>query len=187
MRASPDTPAEKEMSLEEIDSHIRRVPDFPSNGITFYDITTLVKNGEAFRKSVDMMAEILAGKEITCFVAPESRGFIFASALSYKLGKDLVLVRKPGKLPGDTASVSYDLEYGKDVLEIHRDAINGNSKAVIVDDLLATGGTARSAARLVEKLGGSVEGYLFLIELMGLKGAEALSPRPVWSLLKMPG
>ena len=187
MRTPPGTQAEKEMALEEIDSHVRRVPDFPSKGIIFYDITTLVKNAGAFRKSVDMMAEMLASKEITCFVAPESRGFIFASALSYKFGKELVLVRKPGKLPSDTASVSYDLEYGKDILEIHKDAINAKSKAVIVDDLLATGGTARSAGRLVEKLGGSVEGYLFLIELMGLKGAEALSPRPVWSLLKMPG
>ena len=175
------------MELEEIDSHIRRIPDFPSKGILFYDITTLVKNAEAFRKSVDMMAEMLAGKEMTCFVAPESRGFIFASALSYKLGKELILVRKPSKLPSNTASASYDLEYGKDVLEIHKDAINGNSKAVIVDDLLATGGTARSTGHLVEKLGGSVEGYLFLIELMGLKGAEVLSPHPVWSLLRMPG
>lgn len=187
MRTSPGTQAEKEMALQEIDSHIRRVPDFPSKGIVFYDITTLVKNAEAFRKSVDMMAEMLAGKEITSFVAPESRGFIFASALSYKLEKELILVRKPGKLPSDTASVSYDLEYGKDVLEIHKDAINGNSKAVIVDDLLATGGTALSAGRLVEELGGSISGYLFLVELMGLKGAEALSPHPVWSLLKMPG
>ncbi|MXW43199.1 MAG: adenine phosphoribosyltransferase, partial [Candidatus Dadabacteria bacterium] len=121
------------------------------------------------------------------FVAPESRGFIFASALSYKLGKELILVSKPGKLPSDTASVSYDLEYGKDVLEIHKDAINDKSSVVIVDDLLATGGTAHSTGRLVEELGGSVAGYLFLVELMGLKGAEALSPHPVWSLLKMPG
>ncbi len=187
MRTSPGTHTEKEMALEEIDSHIRRIPDFPSKGIVFYDITTLVKNAEAFRKSVDMMAEILADKEITSLVAPESRGFIFASALSYKLGKELILTRKPGKLPSDTASASYDLEYGKDALEIHKDAINGKSKAVIVDDLLATGGTAHSAGRLVEELGGSVSGYLFLVELMGLKGAEALSPHPVWSLLKMPG
>ena len=187
MRPSPGTQAEKEMALEEIESHIRRVPDFPSKGILFYDITTLVKNAEAFRKSVDMMAEMLADKEITSLASPESRGFIFASALSYKLGKELILVRKPGKLPSDTASVSYDLEYGKDVLEIHKDAINGKSKVVIVDDLLATGGTARSAGELVEELGGRVAGYLFLIELTGLEGAKALSPHPVWSLLKMPG
>ncbi len=187
MRTSPGTQAEKGMALEEIENHIRRVPDFPSKGIVFYDITTLVKNAEAFQKSVDMMAEMLACEETTSFVAPESRGFIFASALSYKLGKELILVRKPGKLPSTTASVSYDLEYGKDVLEIHKDAIDSRSKAVIVDDLLATGGTARSTGRLVEELGGSVAGYLFLIELMGLKGAEALSPHPVWSLLKMPG
>ncbi len=175
------------MTLQDIENHIRRVPDFPSKGIVFYDITTLVKNAEAFRKSVDMMAEMLAGKEITSFVAPESRGFIFASALSYKLEKSLILARKPGKLPSETASVSYDLEYGKDVLEIHKDAINGRSSVVIVDDLLATGGTAHSTGCLVEQLGGSVAGYLFFIELTGLKGAEALSPYPVWSLLKMPG
>lgn len=185
MKTSPNK--QKEMALEEIGSYIRRVPDFPNKGILFYDITTLIKNAGAFQKSVDMMAEMLAGKEITSFVAPESRGFIFASALSYKLGKGLILVRKSGKLPSDTASVSYDLEYGKDVLEIHKDAINGKSRAVIVDDLLATGGTAHSTGRLVEELGGSVAGYLFLVELTGLKGAEALSPHPVWSLLKMPG
>lgn len=187
MKTSPSKQTEKEMTLEEIENHIRRVPDFPSKGILFYDITTLVKNAGVFRKAVDIMAETLAGKEVTSFAAPESRGFIFASALSYKLGKGLILVRKPGKLPSDTASVSYDLEYGKDVLEIHKDAINGKSRVVIVDDLLATGGTAQSTGRLVEKLGGSVAGYLFLIELTGLKGAEALSPHPVWSLLRMPG
>lgn len=187
MSTPPSKQTEREMALEEIESYIRRVPDFPSKGILFYDITTLVENAEAFRKSVDMMAGMLAGKEITCLVAPESRGFIFASALSYKLGKGLILVRKPGKLPGDTASISYDLEYGKDVLEIHKDAINSKSRVVIVDDLLATGGTARSTGRLVEELGGSVAGYLFFVELAGLKGAEALSPHPVWSLLKMPG
>ena len=158
------------MSLEEIESHIRRVPDFPSEGILFYDITTLIKNAEAFRKSVDMMAEMLTGKEVTSFAAPESRGFIFASALSYKLGKELILVRKPGKLPSTTASVSYDLEYGKDVLEIHKDAINGQSRVVVVDDLLATGGTAHGTGRLVEKLGGSIAGYLFLVELTGAQG-----------------
>lgn len=185
MKTSPNK--QREAALEEIENQIRRIPDFPSKGILFYDITTLVKNAGAFRKSVDMMAEILAGKEITSFVAPESRGFIFAAALSYKLEKELILMRKPGKLPGDTASVSYDLEYGKDVLEVHKDAINGKSSAVIVDDLLATGGTAHTAGRLVEELGGSVAGYLFLLELTGLKGAEALSPHPVWSLLKMPG
>lgn len=185
MKTSPNK--QKEMALEEIENQIRRVPDFPSEGILFYDITTLVKNAGVFRKSVDMMAEILADKEVTSLVAPESRGFIFAAALSYKLEKELIMVRKPGKLPSDTASVSYDLEYGKDVLEIHKDAINGKSNAVIVDDLLATGGTAHSTGRLVEELGGSVVGYLFLVELAGLKGAEALSPHPVWSLLKMPG
>ena len=187
MRNSTSKQTERETALEEIESHIRRVPDFPSKGILFYDITTLVKNPGVFRKSVDMMAEMLAGKDITSLVAPESRGFIFASALSYKLGKALILVRKSGKLPSDTASVSYDLEYGKDILEIHKDAINSKSRVVIVDDLLATGGTAHSTGRLVEELGGSVAGHLFLVELTGLKGAEALSPHPVWSLLKMPG
>ncbi len=168
-------------------SHIRQVPDFPREGINFYDITTLVKNPEVFKKSVEMMAEMLDGRQVNSFVAPESRGFIFASALSFKLGKGFSVARKPGKLPHDTVSVSYNLEYGEDGLEIHKDAVDEESKIVIVDDILATGGTAHATGQLVEKLGGRISGYLFLVELEGLGGAETLSPHPVWSVLKMPG
>ena len=173
--------------MEDIESHVRKVPGFPREGIVFYDITTLLKNAKAFRRSVDMMAEMLDGVDVTSFAGPEARGFIFASALALKLGKGLIVTRKPGKLPHSTASVSYDLEYGSASLEIHEDAVNGESRIVVVDDLLATGGTARATGDLVERLGGAVTGYLFLIELEGLGGAESLSPRPVWSVLKMPG
>lgn len=173
--------------MGDISNYIRRIPDFPRKGIVFYDITTLLKNAEAFRRSVDMMAEMLDGEKITSLVAPESRGFIFASALSVRLGKGLVVTRKPGKLPHSTLSVSYELEYGSESLEIHRDAVDKESRVVVVDDLLATGGTARASGRLVEQLGGTVAGYLFLIELVGLNGAEALSPCPVRSVLKLPG
>lgn len=173
--------------MEYIASRIRKVPDFPREGIVFYDITTLLKDAKAFRRSVDMMAEMLDGKEITSFAGPESRGFIFASALALKLGKGLIVTRKPGKLPHSTVSVSYDLEYGSASLEIHEDAVNSESRIVVVDDLLATGGTARATGDLVERLGGAVTGYLFLIELEGLEGARALAPHPVWSVLKMPG
>lgn len=173
--------------MEDLASHVRKVPGFPRDGIVFYDITTLLKNAEAFRRSVDMMAEMLDGREITSFAGPESRGFIFASALALKLGKGLIVTRKPGKLPHSTASVSYELEYGRASLEIHEDSVNAESRIVVVDDLLATGGTARATGDLVEMLGGTVTGYLFLIELAGLGGAESLSPHPVWSVLKMPG
>lgn len=173
--------------MQDIASHIRKVPDFPREGIVFYDITTLLKDAKAFRRSVDMMAGMLDGRDITSFAGPESRGFIFAAALSLKLGKGMIVTRKPGKLPHSTASVSYDLEYGSASLEIHEDAVSSESRVVVVDDLLATGGTARATGDLVERLGGAVTGYLFLIELEGLGGARSLAPHPVWSVLKMPG
>ncbi len=171
--------------MKKIADHIRVVPDFPKKGINFFDITTLVKNPDAFRQSVDMMAEMLDGIDADSLVAPEARGFIFASALAVKLEKGLVVARKPGKLPYTTASVSYSLEYGRNELEIHKGDVDRTSKVVIVDDVLATGGTARAAGDLVEKMGGHIAGYLFLVELTGLGGSEALSPHPVWSLLKM--
>ncbi len=171
--------------MKEITDHIRVVPDFPKKGINFFDITTLVKKPKAFGQSVDMMAEMLDGVEADFFVAPEARGFIFASALAIKLKKGLVVARKPGKLPYNTASISYNLEYGQDELEIHEGDVDKTSKVVIIDDVLATGGTARATGDLVEKMGGGITGYLFLMELIGLGGAEALSPHPVWSLLKI--
>lgn len=172
--------------MTDIRKYIRDIPDFPKKGIIFHDITPLLQNAVAFQKSIDMMAEILSDMEITSLVGIESRGFIFASALSMKLDTGIVVIRKPGKLPYVTIDASYDLEYGKDTLEIHKDAINENSKVVIVDDLLATGGTAGAAGQLVKELGGQISGYMFLIELTELKGAERLKPNNVYSVLKFP-
>lgn len=166
--------------------HIRDIPDFPREGIIFHDITPLLQNASAFSKAIDIMADVLEGKKIDSLVGIESRGFIFASALSVKLGTGLIVVRKPGKLPYVTINASYSLEYGKDSLEIHRDAISQNSDVVIIDDLLATGGTAEATGKLVKELGGNITGYLFLIELTDLKGSGKLSPDPVWSVLKFP-
>lgn len=172
--------------MEEIKKYIRDIPDFPKKGIIFHDITPLLQNAKAFEKAIDLMAEILKDKNVDSLVGIESRGFIFASALSMKLGTGLVVVRKPGKLPSLTLNASYDLEYGKDSLEIHKDAINNSTKVIIIDDLLATGGTAEVTGNLVNQLGGEIVGYKFLIELTELNGSERLSPKPVWSLLKFP-
>lgn len=174
------------MNSEIIRQHIRDIPGFPKEGIIFHDITPLLQNAEAFDQTIDLMAEILKDKDINTLIGIESRGFIFASALSIKLKTGLVVIRKPGKLPHVTINASYDLEYGQDTLEIHKDAINSDSKAVIIDDLLATGGTAGAAGKLVEELGGKIVGYKFLIELTELNGADKLKPSPVWSLLKFP-
>lgn len=170
----------------DIKKYIRDIPNFPKEGIIFHDITPLLQNAKAFQKSIDMMAEILEDKNINSLVGIESRGFIFASALSMKLDTGLVVIRKPGKLPYVTIDASYDLEYGEDTLEIHKDAITGDSNVVIVDDLLATGGTAGAAGELIEELGGNISGYIFLIELTELKGAEKLKPSNVYSVLKFP-
>ena len=174
------------MNSEIIRKHIRNIPGFPKEGIIFHDITPLLQNAEAFEETINLMAESLKDKDINTLIGIESRGFIFASALSIKLKTGLVVIRKPGKLPHVTINASYDLEYGQDTLEIHKDAINSESKAVIIDDLLATGGTAEASGKLVEELGGKIVGYQFLIELTELNGAEKLKPSPVWSLLKFP-
>jgi adenine phosphoribosyltransferase len=172
--------------MKELKQYIRDIPDFPKEGIIFHDITPLLQDPKAFRQAIDKMAEIIAASGAEYLVGVEARGFIFASALSYKLGTGLVIVRKLGKLPYETINVSYDLEYGKDVLEVHRDAISGGSKVVLVDDLLATGGTAAAVGNLVRKMGGEIVGYLFLVELTELKGRDRLKPYPVWSLLEFP-
>lgn len=171
------------MNLKEF---IRDIPDFPKEGIIFHDITPLLQNAKAFESAIDRMAEGLNGIEIDYLVGIESRGFIFASALAMKLGRGLIIVRKPGKLPYVTINASYDLEYGSDSLEVHRDAIHEGSKVILIDDLLATGGTAQAAGDLVEKLGGEIIGYYFLIELSDLGGKEKLAPHTVWSLMKYP-
>jgi adenine phosphoribosyltransferase len=172
--------------MEDLKKYIRDIPNFPKEGIIFHDITPLLQNGEAFRYAVDRMAENIKGKDVEYLIGVEARGFIFASALAYKLGAGLVIVRKTGKLPYEIVNVSYDLEYGKDVLEVHRDAISEGSRVVLVDDLLATGGTAAAVGNLVKKLGGEIVGYSFLVELTELKGREKLNPYPVWSVLEFP-
>ena len=149
---------------------IRALPDFPVPGILFRDITTLLKDGPAFKQAIDDLARICADLEFDLIVAPEARGFIMGTPLAYSLGKGFVPVRKSGKLPGPTRRASYTLEYGEDHLEIHEDAIEPGCRVLVVDDLLATGGTIRSAIDLVEGLGGTVVGVAFLIELLDLNG-----------------
>jgi len=162
---------------------IRDVPDFPKKGILFKDITTLLKDRDAFRKSIDMLSELYRGRKVDKVLAVESRGFIFGSALAYNLGAGFIPVRKPGKLPAATERITYDLEYGTDSLEIHKDAVAPGDQVLVVDDLLATGGTAAAAAKLVEKLQGRVVALAFLIELTFLNGREKLGNYEVRSLL----
>jgi adenine phosphoribosyltransferase len=171
--------------LRALAEKIRDVPNFPKEGILFKDITTLLQDAPAFRQAVDIMAGTYRGKAVELVVGVESRGFIFGGALAYLLNAGFVPVRKEGKLPGQKISEAYALEYGSAVLEIHQDAIKPGQPVVIVDDLLATGGTARTTARLVQQLGGTVVGISFLIELKFLKGADNLSEYNVVSHLKL--
>jgi adenine phosphoribosyltransferase len=163
---------------------IRDIPDFPKKGIIFKDITTLLKDAEAFKEAVDMIAGQYKDKKIDTVVSVEARGFIFGAAVAYKLGIGLVPVRKKGKLPHKTHAVTYELEYGTDTLEVHQDAINEGDRVLIVDDLLATGGTVRAVTGLIEKMGGKVAGIAFVIELLPLKGREKLKGYEVTSLIK---
>jgi adenine phosphoribosyltransferase len=165
-------------------STIRSVPDFPIEGILFYDITTLLKNPEALKASVDQLVDHYQDIEVDLIVGMESRGFIFGMPAAYQMGIGFVPVRKPGKLPAETVSESYDLEYGTNTLEIHVDAIEKGQKVLIVDDLLATGGTAKATCDLVEKLGGEIVGVAFVIELNFLNGREKLQGYDVFSLLQ---
>lgn len=168
----------------ELKTFIRDIPDFPQKGIIFRDITPLVKNPEAFRYAVDLIAKELEKFDFDLIVCPEARGFIIASPLSYKLEKGLIPVRKPGKLPYRTVSDVYDLEYGKAELHMHEDAIEKGQKIVIVDDVLATGGTALALKRLVEKVGGIVVASAFLIELTYLNPRELLKDLPIIAPIK---
>jgi adenine phosphoribosyltransferase len=163
---------------------IRDVPDFPKEGILFRDITPLLLDPEAHRLAVEKLAEPFRDDPPDQILAVESRGFIFGGTLSYVLGCGLVIARKPGKLPAETHQVTYELEYGTDTLEVHADAIAPGAKILVVDDLLATGGTAKGALDLVEKLGGVVHGIVFLIELTGLSGRDQLGDVPVYTILK---
>jgi len=163
---------------------IRDVPDFPVKGILFKDITTLIKDPAAFREAVDRMAAPYEGMQIDLVAAIESRGFIFGAPLAYKLGAGFIPVRKPNKLPAETISTSYTLEYGTNTLEMHKDAIRPGQRVLLVDDLLATGGSAKAAATLIEQLGGKVVGIAFLIDLTFLKGVEKLKGYDVRSIIQ---
>ena len=163
---------------------IRDIPDFPKPGIVFKDITPLLGDGVLFAKTIDVLAERYRDQKIDTVLGIESRGFIVGAALAYKLGAGFCVVRKPGKLPYDTHSASYELEYGTDSLEIHIDAIADNARVLIADDLIATGGTAAATAQLVSKLGGEVVECAFVIELSFLKGRDKLRPYSVFSIVQ---
>jgi adenine phosphoribosyltransferase len=170
--------------MDNLKSKIRHVPDFPKAGILFYDITTLLQDRDGFHTAIDAVASPFVDKSIDIVVGIESRGFIFGSAVADRLGAGFAPVRKPGKLPSTTMRATYDLEYGSDALEIHDDAIRKGQRVLIVDDLLATGGTAKAASDLVSRLGGEVHALAFLIELVGLNGRDRLSGQTLHSVLK---
>jgi len=170
--------------MDQLKAKIRHVPDFPKAGILFYDITTLLQDKEGFRAAIDRLALPFANDRIDIVVGIESRGFIFGAAVADRINAGFTPVRKPGKLPSRTVRASYALEYGTDALEIHDDAIRKGQRVLIVDDLLATGGTARATTDLVKKLGGDVMGLAFLIELVGLSGRAKLAGENIHAVLK---
>lgn len=170
--------------MEHLKELIREVPDFPKPGINFYDITTLLQDADGLKQTVDGMIDKFRGEKIDTVIGIESRGFIFAVPLAYSLGAGFVPVRKPNKLPHVKVSASYDLEYGQDTLEMHSDAVGEGHRVLIVDDLLATGGTAQAVTRLVEQVGGSIVGLGFLVELTFLNGRDKLKDYDVHSFLK---
>ena len=169
--------------MDNLKKMIRTISDFPKPGIQFYDITTLLKEPYGLRTTIDRLTELIDDPNIDTVIGVEARGFIFAPALAYRLGAGFVPVRKPRKLPAETESISYELEYGSDTLEIHKDAIGNGHRVIIADDLLATGGTARAVVDLVERLGGTVAGLAFVVELGFLNGRERLAGHKVASLL----
>ncbi len=172
-----------DINCEPLKALIRTVPDFPKPGILFYDITTLLKDRAGFAQMIDAFAGHYIGKGVDLVLGTEARGFIFAPAIAYRLNAGFVPVRKPKKLPAEVIKQSYDLEYGSDALEIHRDAIQPGQCVLLVDDLLATGGTMNATVQLVEQLGGKVAGIAFAIELDFLKGRNKLAGHDVFSLL----
>ncbi len=170
--------------MDDLKTKIRHVPDFPKAGILFYDITTLLQDPAGFRAAVDSLALPFIGREIDIVVGIESRGFIFGAAVADRIGAGFSPVRKPGKLPSTCVRATYDLEYGTDTLEMHDDAVKKGQRVLIVDDLLATGGTARATAGLVKRLGGEVHALAFLIELVALNGRAKLAGERIHSALK---
>jgi len=170
--------------MQDLKATIREIPDWPKKGILFYDLTTLLKNASAFREAVDALIAPFRGREIDLVAGIEARGFIFAPIVAYALRAGFVPVRKPGKLPASTHRATYQLEYGTDSLEIHQDAIRPGQRVVIVDDLIATGGTARAVADIVRQMGANVVALAFLVELEFLKGRDKLPDYEIVSILK---
>ena len=173
----------------DLSKYIRSIKDYPKKGILFRDITTLIKDKNAFKECIDQLTKIVNNLEFDKIAAIEARGFIFASAVSYNLSKPLILMRKKNKLPAETHSVEFELEYGKATIEIHKDEVNKNEKIIIIDDLIATGGTAEAGAKLVEKSNGQVSGFVFVISLFDLGGKKLLQKKgyKVFSLIDFPG
>ncbi|MCI5856126.1 MAG: adenine phosphoribosyltransferase [Agathobacter sp.] len=169
--------------MKKVEDYIRTIPDFPEPGIMFRDVTSVVQDADGLKLAIDEMVKLLDGVECDVIAGAESRGFIFGMPIAYLLHKPFVLIRKAGKLPCETVSETYDLEYGTATIEMHKDAIKPGQKVVLVDDLIATGGTMKAAAHLVEQLGGEVVKMLFLIELAGLEGRKTLSKYDIGSVV----
>ena len=173
--------------MKKLEEYVRSIPDFPEPGIIFRDVTTILQDADGLHLAVDSIRNMLKDVDYDVVVGPESRGFIFGMPIAYALGKAFIPVRKKGKLPCETVSAEYDLEYGKAEIEIHKDAIKPGQKVVLVDDLIATGGTMEASCKLVEQLGGEVVKILFLMELAGLKGREKLAKYDVKSVIRYDG
>lgn len=172
---------------KKLEDYVRTIPDFPEKGIMFRDITTVLQDADGFHLAIDSLKNLIKDIDFDVIAGAESRGFIFGAPLAYELHKPFVLIRKKGKLPAETVSETYDLEYGQATIEMHKDSIAPGQKVVLIDDLIATGGTMAAAAHLVEKLGGDVVKIIFLMELEGLEGRKVLSKYDVESVIKYPG
>ncbi len=173
--------------MKKIEEYVRSIPDFPEKGIIFRDVTSVLQDADGLKLAIDSMIKLLDGVEFDVIVGTESRGFIFGVPIAYALGKPFIPARKKGKLPCETVSVKYDLEYGSAEVEMHKDAILPGQKAVLVDDLIATGGTIEACARMIEMLGGEVVKIIFLMELAGLKGRDKLQKYDVESVIVYEG
>ncbi len=173
--------------MKNIEDYVRSIPDFPEKGIIFRDVTSVLQDKDGLRMSIDKMMELLEGVDFDVVAGPESRGFIFGVPIAYNLNKPFVPIRKKGKLPCETIEVSYDLEYGSATIEMHKDAIKPGQKVVIIDDLIATGGTIQAITKLIEQLGGEVVKIIFLMELKGLNGREKLQGYNVDAVIKYEG
>lgn len=173
--------------MKKIEEYVRSIPDFPEKGIIFRDITSVLQDPDGLKLAIDDMITLLDGVDFDVVAGTESRGFMFGMPIAYALGKSFVPIRKKGKLPCETISEEYDLEYGSAVIEMHKDAIVPGQKVVLVDDLIATGGTIKASAKMVERLGGEVVKIIFLMELAGLKGREKLAGYDIASVITYPG